>query len=63
MIKQKLEISQHDVQELRDEKILNSKQITDLAARCSQLIGEKKELQSESKGERKEMQETCCQHR
>ncbi|CAI5665142.1 unnamed protein product [Oreochromis niloticus] len=63
MIKKRLEISHHELQELTDEKIVNTKQVTDLEARCSQLIREKEELQSEIKGRLEEMQEKCCEHR
>lgn len=63
MIKKRLEISHHELQELTDEKIINTKQVTDLEVQCSQLIREKEELQSEIKGRREEMQEKCCEHR
>ncbi|XP_006782787.2 glutamic acid-rich protein-like [Neolamprologus brichardi] len=63
MIKKRLEISHHELQELTDEKIINTKQVTDLEVRCSQLIREKEELQSEIKGRLEEMQEKCCEHR
>ncbi|XP_069564200.1 early endosome antigen 1 [Brachyistius frenatus] len=66
MIKRSLEISQHQLQELTDEKILNNKQIIDLETQRFQLVREKVELLSKIKeGGHKdltEMKEKCCQH-
>ncbi|XP_051239048.1 interaptin-like isoform X3 [Dicentrarchus labrax] len=67
MIKQKLKTSQSQLQEITAERVISSKQITDLEAQCSQLIREKEELLSkinESRHEElTEMKEKCCQLR
>lgn len=67
MIKQKLETSQSQLQEITAEKVINSKQITDLRAQCSQLIREKEELLSRIDEDRHEelteMKEKFCQLR
>lgn len=66
MIKQKLQTSQSQLQEITAESVVNSKQITDLKAECSQLIREKELLSKINEGqleELAEMKEKCCQLR
>lgn len=67
MIRQKLKTSQSQLQEKTDERVINSKQITDLEATCSQLIREKEELLSKiNEGQHDELmdiKEQCCQLR
>lgn len=67
MIKKELKTSQSELREITAERAVNSKQITDLEAECSQLIREKEELLSEiNEGrheELTEMKEQCCQLR
>lgn len=46
MVKQRLMISQTQIQELTSEKVIRTKQITDLEAERAQLIREKEELLS-----------------
>ncbi|XP_044048906.1 trichohyalin-like isoform X2 [Siniperca chuatsi] len=65
MIKQKLKTSQSLLQEVTAERVINSKQITDLEAECTQLIREKEELLSKMNEDRHEelteIKEKCCQ--
>lgn len=67
IIKQKLETSQSQLQEITAERVINSKQITDLRAECSHLIRDKEELLSKiNEGRHEELteiKEKCCQLR
>ncbi|KAM4573882.1 uncharacterized protein PAE49_008593 [Odontesthes bonariensis] len=66
-IRQSLDISQSQLQELKEERITNSKQITNLEVQNAQLSREKKELMSKiNQGGHEvptETKEKCCQHR
>ncbi|XP_028264132.1 interaptin isoform X2 [Parambassis ranga] len=65
--KQSLEMSQCQVQELKEEKIVNNKLITELEVRRSQLLREKEELLSKMNEGGDEglmkIKERCCQYR
>lgn len=66
MIKQKLNTSESQLKEIRREKVINYKQITDLEAGCSKLIREKEELRKTNDiqhEELTEMNKKCCQLR
>ncbi|XP_056242378.1 ERC protein 2-like isoform X3 [Seriola aureovittata] len=63
MIKQKVEISQSQLQELTAEQVVNIKQIRDLEAERSELITQKEELLSKTDEDSHEMKEKCCQLR
>lgn len=67
MIKQKLNTSESQLQEITLERVTNSKRVTDLEAECSQLIREKEELLSKmNEGRHEELTEIkdkCCQLR
>ncbi|XP_070763131.1 early endosome antigen 1 [Enoplosus armatus] len=66
MIQQKLKTSQSQLQEITAERVINSKQVTDLETECSQLIREKEELSKMNEGrheELTEMKKKCCQFR
>lgn len=63
MIKQKLEISQSQLQGLTDERVINTKQIRDLEANRSELVTQIKELQSKTDQGECEMKQKCCQLR
>lgn len=67
MTKQSLEISQCQVQELKEEKIMNNKLITKLEMQRSQLLREKEELLSKMNEGGDEglmkIKERCCQYR
>ncbi|XP_022611949.1 centriolin-like [Seriola dumerili] len=63
MIKQKVEISQSQLQELTAEQVVNIKQIRDLEAERSDLITQKEELLSKTDEGGHEMKEKCCQLR
>ncbi|XP_071344333.1 interaptin [Trachinotus anak] len=63
MIKQKLEISQSQLQELTAERVVNTKQIRDLEAERFELFTQKGELLSKIDKGGPEMKEKCCQLR
>ncbi|XP_070827980.1 golgin subfamily A member 6-like protein 6 [Chaetodon trifascialis] len=63
VIKQKLNTSQSQLEEITAERIIASKQVTDLEAQCSQLIREQEELRKINEEEQTEMKEKCCQLR
>lgn len=67
MIKQKLNTSDSQLQEITAERITNSRQVTALEAECSQLIREKEELLSKmNEGRHEELteiKEKYCQLR
>ncbi|KAG7231098.1 hypothetical protein INR49_027138, partial [Caranx melampygus] len=63
MIKQKLEISQTQLQELTEERAINTKQIRDLEANRSELVTQIEELQSKTNQGECEMKEKCYQLR
>ncbi len=66
MIEQKLNTSQSQLQEVTAERLISSRQITDLQAERSQLTREKEELQKINEGrhnELTEMRDKCCQLR
>lgn len=66
MIKQKLNTSQSQLEEMTAEQIITAKHITDLEAECSQLIREKEELHKVNEGRQEELTEMkakCCQLR
>ncbi|XP_041853992.1 girdin-like [Melanotaenia boesemani] len=66
-IEQSLEISQHQLHERKEERITNAKHITDLEAKCSQLVRENDELLNKMNenghNSPTEAKEKCCQHR
>ncbi|KAM9352336.1 uncharacterized protein ABDE67_007193 [Symphorus nematophorus] len=67
MMKQKLNTTHSQLQEVTAERVINSRQITHLEAECSQLTREKEELLSKMNEARHEelteMKEKCCQLR
>lgn len=67
MVKQAMETSQSQLQELTSEKVMNTKQITDLETECAQLIRENEELLIKMNDggckELTEMKEKCYQLR
>ncbi|XP_076588550.1 uncharacterized protein LOC143321795 [Chaetodon auriga] len=66
VIKQKLNTSQSQLEEITAERIIAAKQITDLEAQCCQLIREQEELCKINDGRQEElteMKEKCCQLR
>ncbi|KAF0040956.1 hypothetical protein F2P81_006854 [Scophthalmus maximus] len=63
MIKQKLDTSQSQLQELTAERAVNTEQIRGLEAERSELIRQKEELLSKMKEGGHEMKEKCCQLR
>lgn len=67
MVKQAMETSQSQLQELTSEKVMNTKQITDLETECAQLIRENEELLIKMNDggckELTEMKEKCHQLR
>lgn len=63
MIKQKLDTSQSQLQELTAERVVNTEQIRGLEAERSELIRQKEELLSKMKEGGHEMKEKCCQLR
>ena len=66
MLKQELNIAQSQLQEATAERVISSKQITDLQAECSQLVREKDDVCKMNEGRReelKELKEKCSQLR
>ncbi|KAM8750601.1 uncharacterized protein AB9X84_012435 isoform 2-T2 [Acanthopagrus schlegelii] len=66
MLKQELNTTQSQLQEATAERVINSKQITDLQAECSQLVREKDDVCKMNEGRReelKELKEKCSQLR
>lgn len=64
MVKQRLETSQSQLQELTLGKVTNTEQITDMEVECSQLIRENEELLvkiNDGNKELTEMKEKCHQ--
>lgn len=57
MMKQELNTSQSQLQEATAERVINSKQITDLQAESSQLIREKDDVRKMNEGRREELKE------
>lgn len=62
-MKQELDMSQSHLQELREEKIKDNKQLKELEAQHWELIGQKEELLSRMKKEENDRKEECGQLR
>ncbi|XP_024912277.1 golgin subfamily A member 6-like protein 22 [Cynoglossus semilaevis] len=63
IMKQELDMSQSQLQELREEKIKDNKQLKELEAQHWELIGQKEELLSRMKKEENDRKEECGQLR